>query len=165
MIDFSVLLLKAGDHYLEFALFDGRVDNPLKSALRGTIDDIGSASSSLRWNYAEIDACVLIQVANHEAAIEWVIDWLQNLWPFGSLIDQLCLIAHQVVDCKPMDFSQNAQQPMVVSDHLMTQLMIISPFISDCSVKSIDTLRKCREIMSKKVCNVLVFNSAIYSEV
>jgi len=90
--------------------------------VRGKVKNIG-ALPSLNWAYGSADAQVLIQARNHEEATEWVLDWLHNLWPFGSLIDELSLVVHQFEDggIYPYD-------PIIVTEKIMTKLDDISPF-------------------------------------
>ena len=155
MDGFSILILKACDDDLEFSLLDGRSMNPLKSGVRGKVKNIG-ALSSLNWAYGSADAQVLIQARNHEEATEWVLDWLHNLWPFGSLIDELSLVVHQFEDGGIYPYA-----PIIVTEKIMTKLDDISPFATANNFKAIAVLRKSKKIISKKVSTMAIFDTNI----
>lgn len=99
MCAFSILVLNAVGMSLHFELFEKTDADALRSIMHGRISHIGGRAQFV-WNNNQVQARVAINVANHREAAEWVLEWLEYLWPLGSLIERLKIVAHHCVNCQ-----------------------------------------------------------------
>lgn len=152
---FSILVFNAGSSSLKFALFDGLT---LRLIVRGAVLDIGGLSS-LDWRYGETSASVFIQTKCHEDAAHWVLDWLQNLWPFGSLLENVKVVAHRIVHG-----GRHFSKPVIVTDKVLIQLEQLSSLAPLHNPQALAVMRSGQAILPKKSLTVALFDTAFFSE-
>jgi len=155
MDTFSILVFNAGNHSLKFSLLDGYSADPLKSVIKGCISDIGG-NSSFNWTYGSIHSSISIEISTHEEAAEWVLDWLQNLWPFGSLLTDVNLVAHRFVDSGKL-----FRDPLIVTDKVMSRLESLTRFATLHNSKVIAVLQISQKKFARKALTVATFDTAI----
>ena len=151
MDTFSILIFNAGKCSLKFTLLDRRAADSVKFMVEGCISDIGG-KSSFSWTYGSIQSHIPVEISTHEEAAEWVLDWLQNLWPFGSLLNDLGLVAHQFDDG-----GKYFCAPVIVTEAVMSRLEVLTPFATQHNAKVIGVLRTSRKIMTKNVLTIATF--------
>lgn len=95
---FSILVFNAYRENLGFELFAAHDHTPLESVIHGEVSDIG-VRPSLEWKSAHAGAKEYIQAANYKVAAEWILDFLEDLWPFGSLLKDLGVVAYRCSYC------------------------------------------------------------------
>ena len=150
---FSILVFNAGSSSLKFALFDGRT---LKLIVRGVVSDIGGLSS-LSWHYSITRASVSIPAKQHKEAAQWVLDWLQNLWPFGSLLDNVGLVVHRIVHGGSQFF-----KPMMLTHKSMLQLEQLSPLAPLHNPQALAVINVTQAMLTQKVPSFAVFDTAFF---
>ena len=147
---FSILVFNAGSSSLKFALFDGRT---LKLIVRGVVANIGGLSS-LSWHYGITSASVNISAKQHEQAAQWVLDWLQNLWPFGSLLDNVGLVVHRIVHGGSQFF-----KPVMLTHKIMLQLSPLAPLHNP---QALAVINATQAMFTQKVVSFAVFDTAFF---
>ncbi|HEU4709336.1 MAG TPA: hypothetical protein VFS17_08490 [Methylophilaceae bacterium] len=98
MPSFSILVFNTDRSTLKFELFDKCETGELKSIMCGKIKNIGG-SSTFEWCNDRAKGAVNILVKDLKDATDWVLDWLEHLWPLGSLLEDLRVVAHHCVNC------------------------------------------------------------------
>lgn len=94
----SILVFNAYRETLGFELFAVHDHIPLESVIRGEVSSIG-VRPILEWKSAHAGAKEYIQAENYKAAAEWVLDFLEDLWPLGSLLKDLGVVAYRCSYC------------------------------------------------------------------
>lgn len=102
MPSFSILVFNTDRSTLKFELFDKCEAGELKSIMCGKITNIGG-SSTFEWCHHRAEGAVNILVRDLKNATDWVLDWLEHLWPLGSLLKDLRVVAHHCVNCVSLD--------------------------------------------------------------
>jgi acetate kinase len=154
----SVLVFNAGSSSLKFELFENDATNELKSIIRGTVGNIGG-QSSLDWSDGTTHAKILIEASDHTEAAEWVLDWLQHLWPFGSLLDHLDLVAHRVVHG-----GKHFCAPQLITDKVIKQLESLTRLAPLHNPKALAVMQVSREKLARKVQMIAVFDTAFFHD-
>jgi len=157
MNTFSILVFNAGSSSLKFSLFN----DALKLIVGGTVSDIGS-ESSFSWSDGSVQANIYINVNSHEHAAEWILDWLQNLWPFGSLLRDVRVVAHRMVH-GGMHFCM----PIVVTEVVLEQLDSLARLAPLHNPQALSVIRECQKVLSndqlvKRVLTVAVFDTEFF---
>lgn len=152
---FSILVFNAGSSSLKFALFDGL---SLKMIVRGAVGDIGGLSS-LDWSDGSTDAHVLIKANSHEDAANWVLDWLQHLWPFGSLLEDVGVVAHRIVHG-----GKDFRRPVIVTEKVMAQLDQLSALAPLHNPQAVAVMRTSQKTLSGQALTVAVFDTAFFRD-
>lgn len=98
MSSFSILVFNADGDTLRFELFAKTDHSGLESVVHGKITSIGG-DSLFSWSKGPLEASINIRIADHKDAADWVLEWLRHLWPFGSLIEDLKIVAHHCINC------------------------------------------------------------------
>jgi acetate kinase len=97
----SVLTLNAGSSTLRFALFE--VAEPLRVVLRGKIERIGLAGT--RWSVGYPGSASwreeMITAANHEAAVAYLLDWLDTQAGFAGVRAAAHRVVHGMTHSAP----------------------------------------------------------------
>lgn len=150
----SLLVLNSGSSSLKFELFEN--DAGMKSLIRGKISDIGG-NSSLDWSNSRTQANVFIKVHDHEDAAIWILDWLQYLWPFGSLLSNLTVVAHRIVHGGNDFFT-----PLVVTEKTIADLQSLSSVAPLHNPKALAVIRTSQKNLPDNVVNVAVFDTAFF---
>lgn len=153
MDTFSILIFNVGKCSLKFTLLDRRAADSVKFMVEGCISDIGG-KSSFSWTCGSVHAYIPVEISTHEEAAEWVLDWLQSLWPFGSLLSNLGLVAHQFDDG-----GKHFCAPVIVTEEVMSRLDELTPFATQHNAKVLGVLRTSRKIMTKNVLTIATFLS------
>jgi acetate kinase len=152
---FSILVFNAGSSSLKFALFDGL---SLKMIVRGAVGGIGGLSS-LDWSDGSTNAHVLIKANSHEDAANWVLDWLQHLWPFGSLLEDVSVVAHRIVHG-----GKNFRRPIIVTEKVMAQLDQLSPLAPLHNPQAVAVMRTSQKTLSAQALTVAVFDTSFFRD-
>ncbi len=158
MENFSILVFNAGSSSLKFALFRDQAVGPLKSIIRGTVSNIGGMSS-LDWSDGTTHGHIFIEASNHQDATNWVLDWLQHLWPFGSLLDDISLVAHRIVHG-----GEHFCAPIIVTETVMTQLKELTPLAPLHNAQALAVMRASQNKLLRKALTVAVFDTAFFSD-
>lgn len=158
MATFSILVFNAGSSSLKFALFKDQAAGQLKPILRGTVSNIGGMSS-LDWSDGTTHGQIIIDADNHQDATSWVLDWLQHLWPFGSLLDDIGLVAHRIVHG-----GEHFCAPIVVSEIVMAQLETLTPLAPLHNAQSMAVMRASQNKLPRKTLTVAVFDTAFFRD-
>lgn len=98
----SILVLNTDSANLKFELFEKRAIDTIKSIIHGKVSDIGG-HSAFEWSNDIANANIRIKVSDLKDATDWVLDWLENLWPLGSLLSDLKVVAHHCVNCTTLN--------------------------------------------------------------
>ncbi|OIR17571.1 acetate kinase [mine drainage metagenome] len=159
MDTFSILALNTGNSFLKFSLFQRSIDAPINPTIKGCISDIGGAST-LTWTYGTIHAHIGIAVNNHNEAAEWAFDWLQNLWPLGSLLDNVNVVEHRFVD-----YGKRYNAPVIVDENVITQLEAFIPHAIPHNTKAIMILIASQKLLAKKALTVVTFDTALIHDI
>ncbi len=153
---FSILIFNAGSSSLKFALFEGL---SLKLIVRGSVGNIGGLSS-LDWRYGSTNAHVMIKTNDHEDAAHWILDWLQHLWPFGSLLQDVGMVAHRIVHG-----GRHFSRPTIVTEKVVAQLDQLSPLAPLHNPQAVAVMRKTQETLSDQVLTVAVFDTDFFKNI
>jgi acetate kinase len=150
---FSILVFNAGSSSLKFALFDGHT---LKLIVRGVVADIGGLSA-LSWRYGTTSASVSITIKQHDEAAYWVLDWLQQLWPFGSLLKNVGLIVHRVVHG-----GSHFYKPVMLTHKNMLELEQLSPLAPLHNPQALAVINATQAVLTQKALSFAVFDTAFF---
>jgi len=159
MTAFSILVFNAGSSSLKFSLFN----DAMEFTVGGTVSNIG-VESSFAWSDGAVQANIYINVHTHEHAAEWVLDWLQNLWPFGSLLRNVRVVAHRMVHG-----GSNFYMPTIVTTEVIEQLDLLNQLAPLHNPQAMSVVRKSQKILSSyrltdPVLTVVVFDTAFFHE-
>jgi acetate kinase len=116
-----VLTINGGSSSIKFALYE--VDKTLKQIVKGEMENIGMKGTKLSFtnNESSRKHNVKVEAADHTAAIEFMIGWLEKLDGFVSIK----AIGHRIV------FGMNHTKPEVLTPELLKELKEISAFDPD----------------------------------
>lgn len=154
----SMLVFNAGSSSLKFSLYDGLQNGLLKSIVKGTVNNIG-AMASLDWSDGNTTAHIYIEASNHESAAEWVLDWLHSLWPFGSLLTNVGLVAHRIVYG-----GSNFSAPIVVTEKELLQLEALCELAPLHNPQAMMVIRVALRKINHPVFTVAVFDTAFFHD-
>lgn len=154
----AMLVFNAGSSSLKFTLYDGFQLGRLKSILRGTVRNIGGMTS-LDWSDANTHASIFIEASNHESAAEWVLDWLHNLWPLGSLLTPVGLVAHRFVHG-----GRYFSAPIVVTEKVLLQLENLSELAPLHNPQAMMVIRATKKKLKSQALAVAVFDTAFFHD-
>jgi acetate kinase len=152
---FSILVFNAGSSSLKFALFNGL---SLKLIVRGVIGDIGGLSY-LDWSDGSTHAHVLIKAKSHEDAASWVMDWLQHLWPFGSLLEDVGVVAHRIVHG-----GRDFRRQVVVTEKVIAQIEQLSPLAPLHNTQAVAVMRAVQRAIYGHPLTVAVFDTVFFRD-
>lgn len=154
----SILVFNAGSSSLKFELFEADALHEMKSVISGTVGSIGGVSS-LDWCDGTTHARVLVEASDHAEAAKWVLDWLQHLWPFGSLLNNLSLVAHRIVHG-----GKSFCTPQLITEKVITQLETLTRLAPLHNPKALSVVRVSREQLPSKVQMFAVFDTAFFHD-
>jgi len=164
---FSILVFNAGSSSLKFALFEVLATGFIKPVIRGTVSDIGGVPV-LDWSDGTAHGSTPILVHSQQEATDCVLDWLQNLWPFGSLLERVTVVAHRIVHG-----GIHLSSPIIVTDKVMAQLDQLTPLAPLHNPQAMVVMRESQNVFSnkiflsdktsRKVMTVAVFDTAFFS--
>jgi acetate kinase len=130
----SVLTINGGSSSIKFALY--QAGEPLARKLHGSIDRIGLSGTKLTFQNADgKPSSRKLTAAGHEAAANFLIDWLEGQTDFGSIKS----IGHRVVH------GMKHTEPEIVTPDLLKELRRISPTDPDhlpSEIELIETFRR-----------------------
>ncbi|PPC94667.1 MAG: acetate kinase [Methylotenera sp.] len=154
MEQLSILIFNTGSSSLKFELFES-INHDLQSVIRGKVD-IGGLSI-MDWNDGDTHTQIHIEAENHAQAASWILDWLQNLWPFGSLLDHLDIVAHRIGQGGNAFFS-----PQLVTDKVLAQLEESTRSAPLHNPNALAVMRITREKLPGYVQTFAVFDTAFF---
>jgi acetate kinase len=154
----AMLVFNAGSSSLKFTLYDGLQSRRLKLTLRGTVRNIGGISS-LDWSDGNTNTSIFIEASNHESAAEWVLDWLHSLWPFGSLLTNVGLVAHRIVHG-----GLNFSLPTVITERVMLQLEALGQLAPLHNPQAMMVILAAKKKLKSQALAVAVFDSAFFHD-
>lgn len=158
MEPFSILVFNIGSSSLKFELFENNAYNDLKSIIRGRVNNIGGLSS-LNWDDGKTHAQIFIEASDHAQAADWVLDWLQHLWPFGSLLNHLGVVAHRIVHGGNSFFS-----PQLITDKVIMELESLTRLAPLHNPKALAVIQITREKLPRNVQMFAVFDTAFFHD-
>jgi acetate kinase len=117
----SILTINGGSSSIKFALY--QTGEPLVRILNGKIDRIGLHGTNFTFNSTTSNDrnCLNIDVSDHKAAANFLIDWLEKQKGFSSIM----AVAHRVVH------GMNHSEPEVISQKLLDELHRITAYDPD----------------------------------
>lgn len=139
MEPFSILVFNIGSSSLKFELFETSVNNDLQPVIKGIVNSIGELPM-MDWNDGKTHTRIFVEANDHAEAAEWILDWLHNLWPFGSLLKNLGTVAHRIVHGGNHFFSTQ-----LITDKVITKLESLSPLAPLHNPHALAVLRKVRK--------------------
>lgn len=157
MEQLSILIFNTGSSSLKFELFES-INHQLRSVVRGKVHDIGGLSI-MDWNEGETHSQIFIEAGNHAQAANWILDWLQHLWPFGSLLNHLDIVAHRIVHGGTSFFS-----PQLVTDQVLAQLEELTRLAPLHNPNALAVMRVTRGKLPSNVQIVAVFDTAFFHD-
>jgi acetate kinase len=113
----------------------------------------------LDWSDGNTSTRIFIEAGNHEAAAEWVLDWLQNLWPFGSLLTDVALVAHRIVHG-----GRHFSKPTVLTEELMLQLESLGQLAPLHNPQAMMVIRATEKKLKGQAVSIAVFDSAFFHD-
>jgi acetate kinase len=124
-----ILAINGGSSSIKFALY-AEVE-PLKRGLYGTVDRIGLSGTRLTFQAGDSKPqSVELSAANHQSALNSMLDWLESRADFTSIK----AVGHRVVH------GMQHTEPEVVTPELMDELHRISPFDPDHLPREIELI-------------------------
>lgn len=93
-----ILVFNTDHTTLKFGLFEKPATGVLKSVVHGKVSNIGG-QSLFEWSNGNVDANIPVAISDLEDAADWVLHWLEHLWPLGSLLEGLKIVAHRCANC------------------------------------------------------------------
>lgn len=154
----AMLVFNAGSSSLKFTLYDGLQLGRLKLILKGKVRNVGGMSS-LDWSDGNTTASIFIEASNHETAAEWVLDWLHSLWPFGSLLTNVGLVAHRIVHG-----GSYFSTATVITEKVMLQLENLGQLAPLHNPQAMMVIRAATKKLKSQALNVAVFDSAFFHD-
>jgi len=117
----SILTINGGSSSIKFALYHSR--GKLERFLYGKVDRIGLHGTNLTFNSTTSNDqnCLNIDVSDHKAAANFLIDWLEKQNGFSSIM----AVGHRVVH------GMNHTEPEVISQKLLDELHRITTYDPD----------------------------------
>src|SRR5208283_5760550 len=119
--DSLIMTINGGSSSIKFALYE--IDEPPKRLLHGKIDRIGLKDSTLTFNDENRNRkdILKIEASNHQSAVGFLIDWLEQQSNFSSVK----AVGHRVVH------GMEHTQPEYITQELLNELNRISPYDMD----------------------------------
>ena len=158
MLNFSILVFNAGSSSLKFAIYETQVAGDMRLVIRGVVSHIG-VMASLHWSDGITGAHINVEAKNHQQAAEWVLDWLQHLWPFGSLLERLVMVAHRVVHGGTFFYS-----PVVITEQVLEKLDRLAPLAPLHNPQAISVIRATQDKLHKNILMLAVFDTAFFQD-
>jgi len=108
----AILTINGGSSSIKIALFEP--GNSLRRALQGRIERIGSSGSTfgVKGQASADNFQRSIQAPDHKAAVEVLMDWVQERFPQGALLG----VGHRVVHGGPKYLEAQLLTPEMVAD-------------------------------------------------
>ena len=131
----TILTINGGSSSIKFALY--QTDQPLIRLLHGGIDRIGLANSKLTFSEGRENKkeSVIVEPRNHQAATNFLIDWLETKIDFSSISG----IGHRVVH------GMHHTQPEIVTLELLNELHLITSYDPDHLPAEIELIEEFRK--------------------
>ena len=131
----QILTINGGSSSIKFALY--AAVKPLKRGLYGTVDRIGLSGTNLKFHKADgkPEASRKLIAADHKAAANSLIDWLEKQIDFKSLVG----VGHRVVH------GMKHTEPENVTKKLLEELRRISPNDPDHLPREIELIETFRQ--------------------
>ena len=131
----SILTINGGSSSIKFALY--AAVKPLQRGLYGTVDRIGLSGTNLKFHKADgkPEASRKLIAADHKAAANSLIDWLEKQIDFKSLVG----VGHRVVH------GMKHTEPENVTKKLLEELRRISPNDPDHLPREIELIETFRQ--------------------
>ncbi len=147
-----VLVLNGGSSSIKFALY--RVGEPLKRELHGQIDRIGLKGTTFTSNHAtgKEPESHKLPAADHKAAVNFLIDWLEGQKRFESVR----AVGHRVVH------GMQHTAPELVTKELLDELRRIIPCDPDHLPREIELIEALRQ-RHPKLPQLLCFDTAFHT--
>lgn len=158
MLNFSILVLNAGSSSLKFALYEAQIAGGMRLVIRGAVTQIG-AMATLHWNDGVTEAHFFVEAKDHQQAVEWVLDWMQHLWPLGSLLKRLVMVAHRIVHGGTFFY-----KPVVITEDVIDKLNSITPLAPLHNPQAISVIRATQQNLPAKMLMLAVFDTAFFQD-
>jgi len=150
----SVLTINGGSSSIKFALY--QIGESLKRTLCGTIDRIGLVGTTLECNDSLGNQLYShdIVAADHRAAVNILIDWLEKRDEYVSIE----AVGHRIV------LGMKHIQPEIVTEDLLNELNRIRPYDPDhlpSEIELIEAFRQCYPELPQIVCFDTAFHQTM----
>ena len=149
-----ILSINGGSSSIKFALY--KMEDPLLELFCGEIENIGTGKGILHFNTTgdEQKNSIAIDAANHDQAINHLIDWLGKQKHF----DSVKAIGHRIVH------GMKHTQPELITDDLLSELKKISAFDPEHlpeEIKLIEVFRKRYPALKQIACFDTSFHTSM----
>jgi acetate kinase len=113
----SILTINGGSSSIKFALYE---EESLKELLNGEIESVGSGNSKFTYTSSTNNQkkCFDLNAADYNAAINFLIDWLQKQEEFRAIES----IGHRIVH------GMEHTKPTIINEELLSELKQISAY-------------------------------------
>ena len=147
----QILTINGGSSSIKFALYAGV--HPLKRGLYGNVDRIGLSGTNLAFHAVngQPHASRPLAAANHQSAVNTLLDWLETQPDFASVK----AVGHRVVH------GMRHTEPEIVTPELLGELHRISPYDPDHLPREIELIEAFRQ-RQPKLPQVACFDTAFH---
>jgi len=156
----QILVLNSGSSSIKFRLFDADVvTDELKLELKGQIEGLGDTAHFMAKKHGESIIKDLASDTNHEAALEFLLHWLnEHLDKRKPLI-----VGHRVVH-GGNDFTQ----PMLITPEIIQRLRLLNPLAplhQPHNLAAIEVLQKLKPDLQQVACFDTAFHAGHAKEI
>jgi acetate kinase len=146
-----ILSINGGSSSIKFALY--RVEEPLQRRLYGKVDRIGLGGTNLTFHDPDgkPQASLVLTVADHKSAANFLIDWLEKQIDFESVL----AVGHRVVH------GMQHTAPELVTRELLDELQRIRPYDPEHLPREIELIETFRQ-RYPKLPQVACFDTAFH---
>jgi len=152
-----ILVFNSGSSSLKFQLFSCE-NNEGASVLQGAVRGLGG-EVSCEWRYGEQQQNSAIQLSDHAAAAEHVLELLEShIDPHRSLLDAVTAIGHRIVHG-----SNTFTEPVLLTPETLAQLDALSPLAPLHNPPALDVVHTCHRRLPLHPM-VAVFDTTYFQE-
>ncbi len=149
-----VLTINGGSSSIKFALYE--LEEWSRPVLYGEIAGIGTGHSTINFNNALSDdkGSLIIEAANHDRAVDYLVDWLEARHAFVSVK----AIGHRIVH------GMKHTEPELITDELLLELRKISAYDPEHlpdEIKLIEVFRKRHPELPQVACFDTTFHTSM----
>ncbi|MDP2248412.1 MAG: hypothetical protein Q8J65_09800, partial [Nitrosomonadales bacterium] len=152
-----IMVFNAGSSSLKFARFQESASGNCFALIHGAVSHIGSNAEFI-WRHGDRISQKLIDVHDYEYATEWILDWISHLWPLGTLINDIVMVAHRFVDGGGF-----FNDPVIVDNPTIDKLESLIPISPNQTPHALSALKVTQRHFSKSIPTVAVFDTAFFN--
>lgn len=151
------MVFNAGSSCLRFALFEESANGRCYALIKGAVNHIG-CNAEFIWRHGGRTSQMLIDMPDYEYATEWILDWGRCLWPLGTLIKDIVMVAHRFVYGGGF-FSG----PVLVDNPTINKLESLVPISPGQTAHALSVLKATQRHFSKNIPIIAVFDTAFFN--